>query len=300
MGGLTSRRRRSKKRKGSGLKGRARFERARERERERWTGIKDRREEEEVRREKERRENSLGCHVHWWADTHRRKEGSEGRYSGKFRVMQRSSSLSLSCLLSFFPFVHSLILLSCAYSPLTILSLSLSSWLTDSSVNFWPSLSLSPSRFLCSRVYTRTCARVSNPPPPPRPSPRLLPLGLWYQGCSFRLVSFRFSSLRISLRYARGDLGAQPPTRELVNYFAQRDTSFMLLSPLDPSLPPSLSLPRTVHTLSRSVPHRRSRFLSFLLGAAGFLRIRYLRRGAIRRQFPSSDKVCIVAAEHGC
>lgn len=46
-----------------------------------------------------------------------------------------------------------------------------------------------------------------------------------------RFVSFRFSSLRISLRYARGDLGAQPPTRELVNYFAQRDTSFMALLP---------------------------------------------------------------------
>lgn len=107
---------------------------------------------------------------------------------------------------------------------------------------------------------------MSNPPPPPRPSPRHLPLGLWYQGCSFRLVSFRFSSLRISLRYARGDLGAQPPTRELVNYFAQRDTSFMLLSPLDPSLPLSLFHARftlcralsliVVHAFSRSFSER--------------------------------------------
>lgn len=53
-------------------------------------------------------------------------------------------------------------------------------------------------------------------------SPPLLPSGL--------LVSFRFSSLGISLRCARGDLGARPPTRELVNYFAQRDTSFLLSS----------------------------------------------------------------------
>lgn len=50
------------------------------------------------------------------------------------------------------------------------------------------------------------------------------------------LVSFRFSSLGISLWCARGDLGARPPTRELVNYFAQRDTSFLALLHLSHSL----------------------------------------------------------------
>lgn len=85
-----------------------------------------------------------------------------------------------------------------------------------------------------------------------------------YQGCSFRLVSFRFSSLRISLRYARGDLGAQPPTRELVNYFAQRDTSFMVLPSI--LLAPAAFLPPSgshVRALSHPPSHVRSRFLSF-------------------------------------
>ena len=122
----------------------------------------------------------------------------------------------------------------------------------------------------------------------------------WYQGCSFRLVSFRFvsfrfSSLRISLRYARGDLGAQPPTRELVNYFAQRDTSFMLL---DPFLSLSFSLLRGSHVRAPSPSSSLALSLvPLLLARARSACIRYLRRGAIRRQFPSSDKVCIAAAE---
>lgn len=102
MGGLTSKRRRSKKRKGSGLKGRARFERERERERERRTGIKDRREEEE--REREERELAwVPCAL---VSGYTSSQGSEGRYSGKFRVMQHRSSLSLS-LASFFFFSRS-------------------------------------------------------------------------------------------------------------------------------------------------------------------------------------------------
>lgn len=123
MGGLTSKRRRSKKRKGSGLKGRERDSSGKEREREREVNrIKDRREEEERKREREERELAwVPCAL---VSGYTSSQGSEGRYSGKFRVMQHCSSLSPSCLLFLFlPFVHSLILLSCAYSPLTILSL---------------------------------------------------------------------------------------------------------------------------------------------------------------------------------
>lgn len=76
-----------------------------------------------------------------------------------------------------------------------------------------------------------------------------LPLSLCLQRSpvgTARFVSFRFSSLGISLQCARGDLGARPPTRELVNYFAQRDIVFGSPSPLflslSPSLPPSTSL----------------------------------------------------------
>lgn len=63
-----------------------------------------------------------------------------------------------------------------------------------------------------------------------RRRPLLLSLSLSRLCPSGLLVSFRFSSLRINLWCARGDLGARPPTRELVNYFAQRDTSFLTLS----------------------------------------------------------------------
>lgn len=106
-----------------------------------------------------------------------------------------------------------------------------------------------------------------------------------------RFVSFRFVSFFVS--DARGDLGAQPPTRELVNYFAQRDTSFMLL---DPFLSLSLFL-RAVHTFALRLPLVVPRAFSPSRARARSACIRYLRRGAIRRQFPSSDKVCIAAAE---
>lgn len=94
-------------------------------------------------------------------------------------------------------------------------------------------------------------------------SPPLLPSGL--------LVSFRFSSLGISLRCARGDLGARPPTRELVNYFAQRDTSFLLSSVpychhliLSCSLSLSLSLS---YSLSRSSALRSARHVARCISA---------------------------------
>ena len=120
MGGLTSKRRRSKKRKGSGLKGRARFEREREREGE------ANRDKRQAWRGGEREERELAWVPCALVSGYTSSQGSEGRYSGKFRVMQHRSSLSLSLSLSrllflFLPFVHSLILLSCAYSPLTIL-----------------------------------------------------------------------------------------------------------------------------------------------------------------------------------
>ena len=110
-------------------------------------------------------------------------------------------SLSLSRLLFLFlPFVHSLILLSCAYSPLTILLFLRPSSPTNRLFCQFlapPSLSLSlcPVSFpLHSSVpcikHTRcTCTCVESTPPPP---PRLLAGLLAYQGCSFRLVSFRF------------------------------------------------------------------------------------------------------------
>lgn len=209
-----------------------------------------------------------------------------------------AAPLSLSCLLSFFPFVHSLILLSCAYSPLTILSLSL--FLTNRLFcQFLAlSLSLSVSFPLLSRIYTYVCACVesstSSPPLPSTPSSRPVVSGLLV---SSRFVSFFVSEDKPTVRSRRSRRPtAYTRTRQLL-----RTTRHIVYASLPSrSFSPSLSLPRTVHTLSRSVPHRRSRFLSFLLGAAGFLRIRYLRRGAIRRQFPSSDKVCIAAAEHGC
>lgn len=146
--------------------------------------------------------------------------GSEGRYSGKFRVMQQRG---LSSLLSLF--------LS------RIVSFSLASFL----------------RLSFSSPFLSLC------------------FGSARQGCSFRFVSFRFSSLRISLWCARGDLGARPPTRELVNYFAQRDTSFL-------TLPHFLLLS---HSLSLSL------FLSFDLRRAPRC------NPNARRRFPSSDKLCI-------
>ena len=92
------------------------------------------------------------------------------------------------------------------------------------------SLSLSPSRF------------------------RARPSGLF--------VSFRFSFLKISLWCARGDLGARPPTRELVNYFAQRDTSFLTLSST------SLLLSRFFF-LSRSSKHTTMHCASYIRKVRG-------------------------------
>lgn len=111
-------------------------------------------------------------------------------------------------------------------------------------------------------------------------SPPLLPSGL--------LVSFRFSSLGISLRCARGDLGARPPTRELVNYFAQRDTSFLLSS-----------VPYCHHLiLSCSLSLSLSLLLSFEIfrspkcttRCALYIRAE-VRFGRARRRFLNSDKV---------
>lgn len=198
-------------------------------------------------------------------------QGSEGRYSGKFRVMQHRSSLSLSRLLFLFlPFVHSLILLSCAYSPLTILFFLRPSSPTNRLfcqflapfLSLFLSLSSTLERavYKTHEVYVYVCRihSSSSSTTPCRPA------GISGLLVSSRFVSFRFSSPRISLRYARGDLGAQPPTRELVNYFAQRDTSFMLL---DPFL--SLSLSSCARfTRSRSVSLSSSLALSLLLARA--------------------------------
>lgn len=209
-------------------------------------------------------------------------------------------SLSLSRLLFLFlPFVHSLILLSCAYSPLTILFFLRPSSPTNRLfcqflapfLSLFLSLSSTLERavYKTHEVYVYVCRihSSSSSTTPCRPA------GISGLLVSSRFVSFRFSSPRISLRYARGDLGAQPPTRELVNYFAQRDTSFMLL---DPFLSLSLFL-RAVHTFALRLPLVVPRAFSPSRARARSACIRYLRRGAIRRQFPSSDKVCIAAAE---
>lgn len=100
------------------------------------------------------------------------------------------------------------------------------------------------------------------PAVPPLSHSFIPPLRVRRRGCSFR-----FSSLGISLRCARGDLGARPPTRELVNYFAQRDTSFLtLVRLLLPSDPAFLSPSFLYLTAFRDLPLFEARCTLYICG----------------------------------